>query len=272
MKVLDPITLRHDDVEDTTITQVDTDEPSGTERLLRNVSIPTLTPYLPDPDKATGTAVVVVPGGALHFLAITNEGERMAERLVEQGIAAFVLRYRLAPTPVEPAEVGPYMDALFADRANLSEVSQSRRGPALEDGTAALRTVRANAEEWGIDPQKVGMVGFSAGGFVTLATLFDSAPEDRPAFAAPIYPAWWDDVVVPQPAPPMFLTWATNDQLNESIVPSCLRLYAAWQKAGAQVEAHAYVDGGHGFGARIQGDATDAWFDVFASWIRRVGF
>lgn len=272
MQRLDPIVLGFPDLTDATITSADEGDPAGQDRILRNVTIPTLTPFLPDPAIRTGVSVVVAPGGALHFLAVDNEGMNVAQRLAEQGIAAFVLQYRLVPTPVEESAVEELMSHIFADHAILAEISAERRKPARDDGAAALATVRENAGAWGLDPDKVGMVGFSAGGFVALATTLDGADGERPSFIAPVYPAWWGEVVVPDPAPPMFLAWATDDGLGDTIIDSAMRLYDAWRHAGAPVEAHAYSRGGHGFGARPQGAQSDDWFAAFVRWISASGF
>lgn len=272
MQRLAPVRLGDHDVVDTAIVLRDQDDPTGRDRMLRNVSVPTLTPFLPDPSVRTGTGVVVAPGGALHFLAADNEGANVAQRLAERGIAAFVLHYRLAPTPVDVVELDLMVKRAFADRAFLGEVSRERRAPALTDGTDALRTVRGNATAWGVDPDRVGMLGFSAGAFVSLVTTVDAEPADRPAFVAPVYPAWWDELVVPDPAPPMFLAWATDDGLGDTIVDPCLRIYDVWRRAGGAVEAHAYSRGGHGFGSRPQGTPSDDWFEAFVRWLTASGF
>jgi acetyl esterase/lipase len=268
---LDPVVLGGPATDDASIVFDVPWDPADEQRFLRNVTVPTLTPYLPDPAVATGTGVVIAPGGGLHFLSIDNEGAWVAERLVERGIAAFVLHYRVTPTPVDEADFAGVLQRTFTEPGYVADVSRVQRTPALEDGGAAVRLVREQAAEWGLDPARIGMLGFSAGGFVSLATTLDGAPEERPSFVAPIYPAWWDDVVVPEPAPPMFLAWATDDQLGEAIIGSSLRLYEAWRAASAPVEAHAYARGGHGFGIRAQGAPSDGWFDAFLGWLTAAG-
>ena len=272
MHRLAPVPLGKHDLADDSIELADRDDPTGHDRMLRNVTVPTLTPYLPEPSVRTGTGVVVAPGGALHFLAADNEGANVAQRLAERGIAAFVLHYRLASTPVDQVELDAMLGRAFADRSILGEISRERRAPALSDGLAALRTVRVNAAAWGVDPDRVGMLGFSAGAFVSLVTTVDATPQERPSFVAPVYPAWWDEIVVPEPAPPMFLAWATDDGLGDTIVEPSLRLYDAWRRAGGSVEAHAYATGGHGFGSRPQGTPSDDWFEAFVRWLTASGF
>ncbi|WP_432493396.1 alpha/beta hydrolase [Kineococcus auxinigenes] len=271
MRRLSPVPLGPHGAEDTSILFEDPDHPG--ERLLRNVTLATLTPYLPDPATSTGTGVVVAPGGALHLLAVDNEGAHVAQRLAEHGIAAFVLHYRLVPTPVEHERFTAFAHSRLGDRDHLAEVSRARRAAASADGGAALRAVRERAEEWGVDPDRTGVLGFSAGAYVALATSFDVPAAERPSFVAPIYPAWWGEVPLPlpRPAPPMFLAWADDDELGDVIVGSCLRLHDAWRRAGVPARVHAYAAGGHGFGARRRGTPSDDWFDSFLEWVAAPG-
>lgn len=238
----------------------------------RNITVPTLTPVLPDGPAATGTGVVIAPGGALHFLSVDNEGLWVAQRLAGLGIAAFVLRYRLEPTPVDRRAFAPVRDRAMGDHAFMTGVGRARRAAAAEDGGGAIRLVRDRAGEFGVDPARVGLLGFSAGGFVAAVTATDAPAPARPSFVAPVYPAVWDEVVVPDPAPPMFLAWASDDGLGEAIVGSALRLYEAWWRAGVPVAAHAYASGGHGFGMSGQGTAAHRWFDEFVTWLGEAGF
>jgi acetyl esterase/lipase len=247
------------------------DPPDG-RRYLRNVTVPTLTAYLPEASAATGTGIVVAPGGGLHFLSIDNEGAWVAERLVERGIAAFVLHYRVVATPVAAEEFAAVTARLFSDPRYLDGIGPASRPAAVEDGGSAVRLVRERAEEWRVRADRVGMLGFSAGGFVTAATTLDAGPDARPSFVAPIYPALWGGILVPSPAPPMFLAWASDDELGDVIAEPCLRLYDAWRCAGASVEAHAYATGGHGFGMSSRGTASDRWFDDFCTWLAAAGF
>jgi acetyl esterase/lipase len=272
LQPLAPVPLGDHETEDASIACDLPWVPTDDQRFLRNVTVPTLTPYLPEPEDRTGTGVVIAPGGGLHFLSIDNEGAWVAERLAERGIAAFVLHYRVAPTPVDAAEFAAVAQRMMTEPGFVADVSRVQRDPALADGGAAVRLVRANAGTWGLDPSRIGMLGFSAGGFVSLVTTLDGTPEERPSFVAPVYPAWWDEIRVPEPAPPMFLAWASDDQLGDGIIGSSLRLYEAWRRTGAPVEAHAYARGGHGFGIQPQGTPSDGWFDAFLSWLTASGF
>jgi acetyl esterase/lipase len=273
MRTVDPIVLSGHSTEDRSqvFGGLPHDPPDG-RRYLRNVTVPTLTAYLPEPDAATGTGIVVVPGGAMHLLSIDNEGTWVAERLVERGIAAFVLHYRVVATPVPDDEFFALTARVFGQPNYLSDIGVTSRPAAVEDGGSAVRLVRERAAEWGVRADRTGMLGFSAGGFVTAATSLDAEPDARPSFLAPIYPALWGGVEVPSPAPPMFLAWASDDEVGDVIVESALRLYDAWRRAGASVEAHAYATGGHGFGMTTGRTPSDRWFAEFCAWLAASGF
>jgi acetyl esterase/lipase len=271
MQRLDPIVLGEHGVEDVSILAGVPWDPEDDQRLLRNVTVPTLTPFLPEPAERTGTGIVIAPGGGLHFLSVDNEGYWVAERLAERGIAAFVLHYRVAPTPDDAPGFGAALGRVVGEPDYLADVSRDLRAHCRADGGAAIRLVRQEAATWGVSPDRIGMLGFSAGAYVSLVTAVDGAEDERPSFLAPVYPAWWGEPIVPEPAPPMFLAWATDDGLGDTIVRSSLDLYDAWRRAGAPVEAHAYARGGHGFGIRSQGAPSDRWFDDFLAWLASVG-
>ena len=232
---------------------------------VRNVSTATLTPFLPEPGRATGAAVIVVPGGAFALLAIDKEGWSVARWLADLGIAAFVLKYRLRPTPADPEEAQRQRAAAMARNAprDLSTPPQ-----AIEDGKAALQLVRARASQWGVDPKRVGMLGFSAGAMTTLAVTLQSRPQEMPAFVAPIYGPM-QKVKAPAGAPPMFAVLAADDPLfgNEGF-----GLLDSWRTAGAPVEFHLYQRGGHGFGMGKEGTTTVGWLDGFRTWLDMNGF
>lgn len=149
-----------------------------------NVVTPTITVYVPEKSRATGTGVIIAPGGAFRFVAIDSEGHSVARWLQEKGIAAFVLKYRVNETPAE----GLSMGALGASReaAEPGETGRSTKY-AVADGIQALKVVRQHAAEWGISPNRVGFMGFSAGARITTETLFQEDAAARPSFAAPIY-------------------------------------------------------------------------------------
>jgi acetyl esterase/lipase len=232
--------------------------------IVRNVTQPTLTAYLPDPAHATGMAVVICPGGAYHLLAIEHEGTAVAQWLNARGIAAFVLRYRLLKTPVGDEEFHQHMRETMADHNRLDALATPLFPLIIADGKQALRVVRQHATEWHITPTRVGIMGFSAGGMVTTGTATQYDPESRPDFAAPIYSAPCAVGSIPADAPPLFMALASNDQMA---VQSSIPLYSAWQAAGHSAELHIYANGGHGFGMNKQGLPTDQWIDRFGDWL-----
>lgn len=233
---------------------------------VRNVTLATLTPVLPDPGKATGAAAIVAPGGGFMFLSMGNEGWEVARALADRGVAAFVLKYRTRPTPQDPAAFEAAVNAMFAGAARppapTAEAADSPFADQVADATAAFALVRARAAEWRVDPDRVGMVGFSAGAMTTLATTLAS-PSADPAFIGLIYGPL-TAVEVPADAPPMFVALAADDPL---FAHSGFGLVEAWRAAGRPVEFHLYQNGGHGFGLGNPGKTSNGWFDVFARWV-----
>ena len=241
-------------------------------RLVRNVTNPSLTVFLPDPKISTETSVIVCPGGALHVLAIDHEGYDVARWLNAKGIAAFVLKYRVLETPEDDIEAEAFMQKILANDQTMRDFSLKLQPIILADAQQSIRIVREHAVKWNLEPNRVGIMGFSAGGFVTACLALEHDDQTRPDFAAPIYPAVWEDVTVPENAPPLFVALASNDEFGELMISSSLKLYRAWQKAGFSAELHAYSSGGHGFGMRSQGLPSDAWIERFYDWLKVQGF
>jgi acetyl esterase/lipase len=250
---------------------------------IRNVVRPTLTAFLPEKSKANGTAVVVCPGGGFFFLAWESEGSEVAEWLRARGVAAFVLKYRLMDTGTTEEEFKKSMQgSIMKAVAEAVKVAGSGKHPALPeevrkiselataDGRQAIKVVRDRAGEWGIKPDRIGIMGFSAGGLVTtgVATEYDAA--GRPNFAAPIYGPVYKNIKVRRDAPPLFICCAGDDPL----VPAgdSITLYSSWKAAGKSAELHIYAKGGHGFGMSKQGLPCDAWIDRFDDWLGQQGF
>lgn len=219
-----------------------------------DVVTPTLTAYLPAPGKATGTGVIIAPGGAFVALALDLEGTSVARWLQQRGIAAFVLKYRT----VEKKQDGiPEMDFDTAGRYGIA------------DGIQALKVVRAHAAAWGLRPGRIGILGFSAGGMVASGTLVQPDSAARPDFAAMIYGGPLGAMPrIPAHLPPTFLAWTQDDQQAGDAVA---RFYAALVAAGDRPEAHIYAAGGHGFGLRHQGTTSDHWIDQFYQWLEAGG-
>jgi acetyl esterase/lipase len=223
--------------------------PVGT--VVMNVVTPTLTPYLPERAKATGTAVIIAPGGAFVALTVGLEGSKAAEWLRARGIAAFLLKYRT----VEKLQEGiPEMDMDTAGRYGIA------------DGIQALKVVRRHAAEWGVSPDRVGFLGFSAGAMVASGTVLQADSAGRPNFAAFIYGAPFGLMpAIPAKLPPLFMAWAQDDQVALDPV---VRFRDALIAAGQRPEIHVYSAGGHGFGMRKQGTSSDHWIDELYYWLK----
>lgn len=222
---------------------------------IRNVVTPTITVHRPTAP-ANGTAVLVVPGGGFRSLAWGKEGDAIAEWLNSFGVTAFVLKYRLART--EPGVDMPPQERI-----------EAAVPLAIADGREAMHIIKKRAAEWGVDPARVGAMGFSAGGLIVLALGSDADASVRPAFVAAIYPAEPRGMTVPASAPPLFIAYATDDP---HVPLDGLSAAAAWAKAKASVELHLYAKGGHGFGLRKQGLPVNSWDARFIDWMKWAGF
>lgn len=237
--------------------------------LVTNVSQPTMTVYSPK-GKNTGVAVVVFPGGGYMCLAIDLEGTEICDWLTSKGITAVLLKYRV---PVK--KVGPYGES----------------PPALQDAQRTLGLVRFHAAEWHIDPHKIGVIGFSAGGHMVTAmsthfdrrsyTAVDAADKEscRPDFAIALYPGhlWKDDgsftlnpnVPVTRNTPPTFILQAENDPVDN--VNNSLVYYMALKQARVPVEMHLYAEGSHGFGLRRRKLPITEWPQLVEKWFGTIG-
>ena len=231
---------------------------------LSQIHNPSLLVYLPPKGKATGAAMIVAPGGGHRFLSIDTEGTNVAEWLSSIGVAAFVLKYRLAREEGSPykIETHPYADA-----------------------QRAIRTIRARAIEWGVNPAKVGIMGFSAGGEVAVlaSTKYDAGSASasdpverqgsRPDFQVLIYPGIRaETITVTKDTPPTFMLAADNDKGPSTAIPS---LYLALKNAGVHTELHIYNSGGHGFGLRNPDPRPNVIYSTWAlrlqDWMADVG-
>ena len=234
--------------------------------VIANVVDPTLTIIRPDPEKANGTAVVICPGGGFFLLSINAEGMDVARALAAKGVTCFVLRYRLVQTKTgDPA-------AELMSSGDIDPLVKPIVPLALADGQAAIKHVRKNAMKYGVNPKRIGIMGFSAGGTVASSVAFNYKADSRPDFAAPIYLAYsWTikDAGVPADAPPMFILAATDDQLG--LAADSVDLYQDWTSARKPAELHLYAEGGHGFGMNTQGKPTDGWIQRFSDWLDHQG-
>lgn len=244
--------------------------------MARNISTATLTPFLPDPDKANGAAVIVAPGGGFRWLSMGNEGWEVAEALNAQGIAAFVLKYRLMPTPESLDGFRESMNRTFATAADDAAGAKEEKAPPprprwdlsnqLEDAEAAYAMIVDRAGEWGVDVDRIGMIGFSAGAGLTMHCTLNSKKMDL-AFIGPIY-GGMGPVEVPADAPPMFAAIATDDFLFGGE----FGVIKSWYDAGIPVEFHLYQNGGHGFGLGNPDRTSNRWFGTFLYWLEVNGF
>ena len=251
--------------------------PNGA-RILTNVSDPTLTVYLPDAPKATGAAVVIAPGGALRLLAMGTDGEPVARWLNSKGIAAFVLKYRtLQMTTERQAEMAAPPGMAGAGRREL-DIRNGNANPApddaqltqvlqmgIADAQAALRLVRHEAKQWHVDPARVGMMGFSAGGGVMLGVALAPEKTDAsPDFLISVYGPSLLDVNPPPHAPPLFIVVGSN---HFNVTNGSIALFQQWKAAGKSVEMHVYDGVTGGFNMNTQGRPVDGWPDRVFDWL-----
>ena len=201
-------------------------------------------------------------------LSIASEGTDVAKWLAARGVTAFVLKYRIAHTGEDATQ--EFQDS-FRDPKKFGEIIGKIVPLSIGDGLAAMAYVRKHAADWGLTADRVGIIGFSAGGTVTSGVGFHYTTESRPAFAAPIYAAAaaMQGEAVPTDAPPIFLAAASDDQLH--LAPDSVQLYNQWTGAHKSAELHMYAKGGHGFGMRKQGSPSDHWIERFGEWLDSQG-
>jgi acetyl esterase/lipase len=256
-----------------------TRSPTG-DRIIRNVSDPTLTVFLPAAEKATGAAVVIAPGGALRLLSFDNEGVKVARWLNERGIAAFLLKYRTLQAREEPRFTPPPAAAERAPRAELV-IRNGNANPepdnaaltevlalAMNDARAAMRLVRANASAWRVDPHRVGLMGFSAGGGVAVGVAMGERNDATPDFLVSLYGPSLMDVRLTADAPPLFIAVGTQ---HFNVASGCLALAGEWRAAGRPVELHLYDGVSAGFGMTARGLPVDGWTQRFHEWLMARG-
>ena len=234
---------------------------------VRNVTRPTITAFrsvgAPSP-----AAVIIAPGGAFLGLEMDKEGWSIARWFANHGITAFVLKYRTLPTPPDQKVFVAELDKMITGQASLLAPPADTPPEALADGLAALRYVRVHAADFGIDPRRVGFMGFSAGGFLARSVV-EKGGTDRPDFAAPIYPNM-GPMQVPADAPPMFVAIAADDFLLAK--QKGLPLLESYRAAGRSIEFHLFSTGGHGFADSAAGSPEEGWLDLLHRWMRSQHF
>jgi endo-1,4-beta-xylanase len=227
------------------------------DHVVSNVHLPSITPYLPSKENSTGTAVIVAPGGGHIELWMDHEGYRVAQWLSDHGVAAFVLKYRLA---------------------RAKDSTYTIEGNELPDIERAIRLVRSRAKEWQLDPERIGVMGFSAGGQLAAlaSTKYDAGDaaaadsvervSSRPAFQALLYPGIPPGMVLTKQTPAAFLVCGEEDRPD--IALGLPELYVALKRAGVSAELHVYAGVGHGFGMRATNrPPVSGWLQLFLDWL-----
>ena len=260
--------------------EVITTSPAG-DRTISNVSDPTVTVFLPPQASAASTAVVIAPGGALRVLGWDNEGVKAAQWLNSKGIAALVLKYRTlqtmpdggrgrgaAPPGVGVAAAGPRKELEIRNGNANPEPDDPALREVLRMGIAdaqqALRLARRNAAAWRLDPARIGIMGFSAGGGVAVGSALAERTDASPDFLVSLYGPSLQDVNVPAHAPPLFIAVGST---HFNVTNGCLALFAAWKAAGTPAEIHVYDQVSAGFGMTKRGLPVDSWTDRLLEWL-----
>ena len=228
-------------------------------KVIYNITKPTLTVFTPD--SANGCAVIICPGGGLHVLNFETEGVRNANKLVKKGITVFIFKYRLAQSVTDD----PWQEMLKTlGKADSSRMNKATAGSmARTDLNIAIRYVRLHAAEFKVDPKRIGVLGFSAGGVLAASVAYNFEPDARPDFVAPIYSiiSGIKERAVKPDAPPLFIAAATDDSLAK--VSNSIELYTDWMNAKRPVELHIYARGGHG----LRGLPAESWISRFTDWL-----
>jgi predicted peptidase len=238
-------------------------------KVVYNVTKPTLNVFLPEANTGNGTAVIICPGGAFYALSINSEGYDVAKWLVKKGVTCFVLKYRLAHSLTDDpvAEVSAKMG-----KKEFEEETGKVIPLCIADGKAAIAWVRKHAAEYGIAADRIGIMGFSAGGTVASSAAFNYTKENRPDFVAPVYPYFPSTMhgTIANDAPSLFIVTASDDGLG--LAPHSVDLYSKWLSTKHDAELHMYARGNHGFGMKKQNLPTDNWIERFGDWLGMLGY
>jgi len=241
----------------------------GTMKIVMDVADQTLTAFVPA--KPNGTAIIIAPGGAFHALAIPHEGADVAKWLSEKGVIAFVLKYRLVHD--DPAHPENSIGNLMATKnfKKLDSLNAPVVPLAMQDGLTAVKYVREHATQCKIDPGKIGFMGFSAGGTVTMSVVYNATDVDRPNFIAPVY-AYAGSIIgsnVPKVKTPIFIAAATDADIG--LAAHSVQIYQKWLDAKQPAELYMYERGRHGFGMNKQNLPVDKWIERFGDWLEMQG-
>jgi acetyl esterase/lipase len=234
----------------------------GKIHVITNVTVPTITIFRPARGKSNGTAMVVLPGGSFRALAWDVDGLETAQWLASKGITAFVLKYRVRP-PQNVESFGETLD-------EFARATRERRAIAVADAEQAIRLIRSNAGKYGVVPDRVGIIGFSAGAMATMDVALATDASVRPNFAVPMYGAALSDNLPTRDAPPLFIGAAQDDP--QLPVLNSVDIFRKWTQAGIPAELHIYERGGHGFGFRTHRSTSDSWPAAFQAWLAARGY
>ncbi len=229
-----------------------------------NVSEPQMDLYLAKGDAVTDKAMIICPGGGLYFLSYVKEGIEVAKKLASNGITAIVLKYRTYP---RKGSVYKWHKAFCCDSKMAIDSAKTILPYSSKDALSAIEMIRNKAKKYNIDPNKIGLMGFSAGGAVTMEATYKSNPKNQPNFIAPIYP--WMHIVeeqkVPQNKPAAFISCANDDPLR--LAAPSVQIYNDWISANAKAELHMFSQGGHGYGMNDLSIPVGKWSDLLVDWI-----
>ena len=229
---------------------------------LDNISVPEMYLYKAKGNSITDKAMIICPGGALFFSAYEKEGVKLAKKLALNGITAIVLKYRTYPRKGSVIEWQRTLKTQTAIDSAKTILPYSSK-----DALNAIEVIRNNASKYNINPNKIGLMGFSAGGAVTMEAAYTSISKNQPNFIAPIYP-WMlivDKQKVPLNKPPAFISCANDDPLM--LATPSVQIYQDWISAGAEAELHMFSKGGHGYGMNKINAPVDRWSQLLIDWI-----
>ncbi len=236
----------------------------GNSPAISNVSKPELIVYKPPIEKQNGISVIIAPGGGMYALSIRYEGRDVAKWLNSKGITAFILKYRLMPTGEDASR--DFAEIIKSNNKKRVESTKKLMPYATEDGLNAISYVREHAKALGVASNKIGFMGFSAGGCVLFGVVNSCTESNKPNFLVPIYPG--TDLIDPKPnqftPPTLFITAADDEAIDPTLITS---FFDKWHRAGIKTSLHLYDTGGHGFGTWKKELPVSNWLDRFYEWV-----
>ena len=229
-----------------------------------NITKPEMYFYKAKGENITDKVMIICPGGGLFYSAYEKEGTLAAEKLSDNGINAIVLKYTLYPID---GNAQKWLNENWGFQDDIIKKAKKTLPFSVNDALNAIENIRQNSKKYKVDPNKIGLMGFSAGGAVTMEASYKATEKNQPNFIAPIYP-WMlivEDQKVPDNKPPAFISCANNDGFE--LAPLSVKIYQDWILADAKAELHMYAEGGHGFGMYKQNSPVDNWSNLLVDWI-----